>query len=471
MPVIAELLHRARQLASMAEDQAAQLAYLEILRAEPTHFEALNELALVALATGHRSAARTAYRQAVLCHPDNPVGRVNLGNLYFQDGELEAARTQYAAALAVAGEFAPAHQGLARTLEQLGEVAAAEPHWRRGFTGHATVVQRHRGTGPAIPVLLLVSARYGNVSTPLLLDDRLFQVTALYVDHCDPDEPLPVHALVFNAVGDADLCGPTLERAAAVAARSAAPLINAPERVLRTGRLPNAQRLGALPGVIAPLTRLIDRRSLQACGELEFPLLIRTPGHHMGSHFVKVDRREELAPAIAGLPGEALLAIEHLDARGGDGMYRKYRVMFIDGELYPLHLAISAGWKVHYFSAAMASVPHFRDEEQRFLDGMAAVLGPAALSALALINRALRLDYAGIDFGLRADGSVLLFEANATMVIVPPPPDPMWDYRRPAIERCLDAAKRMVRRRATAPAVEPRTAEPRMIPEPHSGSR
>jgi Flp pilus assembly protein TadD len=81
--LIQQLLARARGLASTGEDEAAKQAYVEILSRDPTHFNALNELAALALATGHRSAARTAYRQAVLCHPDNPVGRVNLGNLYF----------------------------------------------------------------------------------------------------------------------------------------------------------------------------------------------------------------------------------------------------------------------------------------------------------------------------------------------------------------------------------------------------
>ena len=55
---IAEALARARALARAAEDEAAKQAYLEILRADPTHFSALNELAALALAGGFRSAAR-----------------------------------------------------------------------------------------------------------------------------------------------------------------------------------------------------------------------------------------------------------------------------------------------------------------------------------------------------------------------------------------------------------------------------
>jgi hypothetical protein len=177
-------------------------------------------------------------------------------------------------------------------------------------------------------------------------------------------------------------------------------------------------------------------------------MLLRTPGYHTGQHFVCVESAGDLAEATASLPAGDTLAIEYLDARGLDGMARKYRVMFIDGAMYPLHLAISPGWKVHYFTAAMAAEPAHRAEEQRFLDDMPAVLGPIAMAALALTQAVLDLDYAGIDFGLAQDGSLLLFEANATMVINPPDADPMWDYRRPAIAAALAAARRMVARRA-----------------------
>ena len=61
---------------------------------------------------------------------------------------------------------------------------------------------------------------------------------------------------------------------------------------------------------------------------------------------------------------------------------------------------------------------------------------------------ALGLDYAGIDFALNADGEVLLFEANATMVILPPGPDARWDYRRAAIAKVENAVRAMLAKRA-----------------------
>ena len=441
------LLQRARELTATARDEAAKATYLELLHEDPQHFAALVELGSLALASGHRSAAQTAYLQAVQCHPDNPIGHVNLGTLHLQYGEPAMARQQYAAALALDPDCAEAHQGLARALCDLGEQEAAQPHFVRGFTGRSVVVQRYRGTQPPIPVLVLVSVQLGNVLVRGILDDRVFQVAAVYAEFHDPQVPLPPHAVVFNAIGDADLCAAALRQAQAILERTRAPVINPPHSVLRTGRIENARLLADLPGVIAPVTRMVARAALVATPDLRFPLLLRAPGFHMGQHFVRVERWEDLA-RVAALPAEELLSIEYLDARGSDGLSRKYRVMFIDGELYPLHLAISADWKVHYFSADMAARQTHRDEERRFLEDMAATLGPRTISALSRIAAILGLDYAGIDFGVDAAGSVLLFETNATMAILTPAADPIWDYRRAPIARALAAAMQMVRRRA-----------------------
>jgi hypothetical protein len=438
------LLGRARRFASRADDAGAKQAYIDVLLRDPTHLAALKELGALAHASGHRSAARTAYQQAVRWHPRNPAARINLGNLLYEDGDLTGARSHYEAALAVETALPEAHQGLARVLTRLGETDAAAPHWQRGFVGHAVVAKRYRGVSPPIPVLLLVSVKDGNIPTRQILDDRVFLVTALYAEFYDPAQPLPPHAFVFNAIGDADLCSTALERAEAVLARTAAPVINPPARVRVTGRLANAQRLATVPGVVTAKTCLMTHAALRNSEGLRFPLLLRAPGFHTGRHFVRVERQEDLGPAIADLPGDELLVIEYLDARGADGMARKYRVMIIDGVPYPLHLAISADWKVHYFTADMAANASYRAEEQRFLDDMPGVLGPRAMAALRGIGETLGLDYAGVDFALAEDGSVLVFEANATMVINPPDSDPIWDYRRAPVERVLAAVRRML---------------------------
>ena len=224
----------------------------------------------------------------------------------------------------------------------------------------------------------------------------------------------------------------------------------------KSGRISNAQRLAALPGVVTPKTLSAARDLLAGGGgeawiadhQFAFPLLLRSPGYHTGRNFIMVEKEAELSEAAASLPGDELLVIAYLDARGKDGSARKYRVMMIDGEIFPLHLAISRNWKVHYFTSDMADRPDHRSEEMAFLADMRGVIGDKAMAALAAIRDALGLDYAGIDFGLSADGDLLVFEANATMVIASPDPDPRWAYRRTAITRVIEAVVAMIRQRA-----------------------
>jgi hypothetical protein len=174
---------------------------------------------------------------------------------------------------------------------------------------------------------------------------------------------------------------------------------------------------------------------------------LRSPGYHTGRNFLLVPTGDDLAAAAAGLPGEELLAIAYLDARGGDGKARKYRVMIVGGQLHPLHLAISNDWKVHYFTSEMAENAGHRLEEARFLEDMPSVVGSKAMNALGRIRDRLGLDYAGIDFGLDGSGNLLLFEANATMVVSRPEDDERWSYRRNAVERVVDAVADMIRLR------------------------
>ena len=447
------MLKRARDHMAAGNDDAAKSAYVDILHRDPTHFSALNELATLAHAGGYRAAARIAYLQAVQHHPDNPIGRINLANLLLESKDPAGARLHLEAVLASDPDLAEAHQGLARALTDLGDEAAADQHWRKGFSGHAIVKKPYRGTGTGNKLLLLVSARGGNIPTQLWINDRNFAVTAIYCDFHDPALPLPAHELVFNTIGDADICGQALIVAEKLVTQTTAPVINPPARIRDTGRAAIARRLAGIAGVIVPEIREISPATLLAADDLHFPLLLRKPGFHTGQHFHYVEDHAAVAAALETMPGGDLLTIQYLDARGANGMARKYRVMFIDGVAYPLHLAMSSNWKVHYFTADMAANAAYRDEEQRFLTDMPTVLGPRAMAALASIAATLNLDYAGIDFALSPDGTILFFEANATMVIVPPDTDPIWDYRRPANDRALAAATMMLTSRLSASAV------------------
>jgi tetratricopeptide (TPR) repeat protein len=461
---IAAEIERAALLDALDRRPDAQQAFIDILRRAPANFSALNEFGTLLTNMGAIGAACRVYAEAIARHPQNPIAHVNLANLLLRANRHAEAREHYEEVLRIDPEYAPAHQGLGAVFSDIGDGAAARYHFQKGFRGHAITSLPYRGTEPPVALLQLVSSGGGNIPTASFLDDRIFLTSVIVADYLDPSATLPPHQLIFNAIGDADLCKPALQAAARLIARTSKPVINDPRRVMQTGRISNARRLQRVPGVVTPRTVAIARNVLAGPGgaasiasrHFRFPLLLRSPGYHTGRNFILVESAAGLAAATASLPGNDLLVIEYLDARGKDGNARKYRVMMIEGRLYPLHLAISEDWKVHYFTSDMAGRPEHRREEANFLGDMPATLGNKAMAALERIQDTLGLDYAGIDFGLDHDGELLLFEANATMVISPPDPDPRWAYRRIAINEILDAVMAMIMQKSTE--AEPKLA-------------
>ena len=471
-PESAELLYqRANLLTELGRLSEARDEFIKVLVREPQHPDALNKLGNVLIALGHRKAARIVYQEAVARHPDDPLSRVNIGNFLLENCErlvapeqvMEAltlkreARAHFEEALRVKADFEMAHEGLSYVLGDLDEPEKAAWHRGEAFRNRHVIPLHYRGAKEPVTVLQLVSTRGGNVRLRRFLDNRIFHTTIVVPEFFDVKTALPPHQLVVNAIGDAEGAAAALETVDVVLALTTAPVVNSPPAVRATGRSNNAKRLAQLPGVVTPITatiareQLCDSRAKTTHAETTlaklgfgFPLLLRAPGFHTGQHFLRVENLEALPAALAELPGKELIAMQYLDARAADGKTRKYRVMMIDGQLHPVHVAISEHWKIHYYSAEMADRPEHRAEDAAFLENMADVLGPEAMNALERIQIVMGLDYGGIDFGLNAKGEVLVFEANATMAVNPPEPDARWNYRRAAYNRIHAAVQKML---------------------------
>jgi hypothetical protein len=181
------------------------------------------------------------------------------------------------------------------------------------------------------------------------------------------------------------------------------------------------------------------------------PFLLRTPGFHNGQNFLRIENADDLKAVLEKLPGREFTVMQFLDCRAPDGKVRKYRVMLVNGEIFPLHVGISHDWKVRYVTAEMGGYPEHLAEDEAFLNTMPEVLGPRVMAALEGIRDVLGLGYAGVDFSVNESGQVLLFEANATMVVIAPERDEQWAYRRAPVERVLRAICMMLAEKATFP--------------------
>ncbi len=149
------------------------------------------------------------------------------------------------------------------------------------------------------------------------------------------------------------------------------------------------------------------------------------------------------------IPDATFYVSEFVDYRSADGYFRKYRVIFIDGEILPYHLAIHDHWMVHHFRTDMANQEWMRKEEEAFLKDMSQVFDTAHQDALQKIGVATGLDYCGIDCALDQNGNIVVFETNATM-LVHDEKEEIFAYKNPHIAKIKTAFDAMLARMAGA---------------------
>jgi len=184
--IIAIEIERAILLGALDRRAEAQQTFIDILRRAPRNFSALNEFGTLLAAMGAIDAACRVYAEAILHHPGNPMGHVNLANLLLRANRHAEARVHYEAVLQTYPDHAEAHQGLGAVLSDLGDRAAARYHFQKGFRDHAISTLPYRGGKPPVTLLQLVSSGGGNIPTSAVLDDCTFLTSVIVADYLDP---------------------------------------------------------------------------------------------------------------------------------------------------------------------------------------------------------------------------------------------------------------------------------------------
>ena len=89
-------------------------------------------------------------------------------------------------------------------------------------------------------------------------------------------------------------------------------------------------------------------------------------------------------------------------------------------------------------------------EEERFLADPDGVFDGARGAAIRAIGRRLDLDYSGVDCGLLPDGRVVVFEANANILVHLNDPPDGFAYKHRYVPRIFAAMTELVLRRCGA---------------------
>lgn len=384
------------------------------------------------LAEADRLGEAEAVLRRALALGAGAAAHANLGAVLARLEREEEACAHLHAALAIMPDLAAAHRNLAALLVRCDPVAALR-HRDAAYRGRALRVRE--AAHPRRRVLVLCSAAGGNVPLRHLLPPADNTIAEWFVEYAASADQPPDCNAVFNAMGDADLAPEFPAPVRRLLAARGMRVLNPPEAVARTrrDRLPGA--LAGIEGVLVPRVVRHHAGGTPAGAEIRHPVLARPLASHGGEGV-------RLVHHVEALPESDAYLTEFVDFASPDGWFRKYRAIFVGGEVFAYHLAIARDWLVHYWTAGMAADAWRRAEEQRFLANPAATLGDA-WAAVAAIARRLGLDYGGIDFTALPDGRVLVFEANATM-LVHPEPTSMFAYRNDTVKRIRAAFEVML---------------------------
>jgi tetratricopeptide (TPR) repeat protein len=421
-------------LSALGETEYAALACVRAVQLAPDCADRRVELGELQEALNRPQEAAAAYEAALTLAPSRGArvaAHVALSGLQGRAGQFATARSHAESALTLDPRHQGALQNLAAICDHLGEVAQADAFRDRAYRGRALIVER--AGNPRRRVLTLASAGRANspdrMLTPVARYDRLIWFPA-YADGV-PREPYDV---VFNAVADADAAAALESKIAAFAAQTHAPILNPPARIARTARAAAPALFAGVGGLIVPTVRRIETQG-DFDGLADGEWLLRPAGTHGGEGLARIS----LAQATQRWDGRPHYLTAYRDFRSGDGLFRKYRMFFVDRTPFPYHLAIHDDWLVHYQTSLTPGAPALRDEERRFLENPRTALGDLAYEAIVDVGRRLDLDFAGVDFAVLPDGRALLFEANATMCLHDEPEDSPLAFKNPFVRRIQEA--------------------------------
>ena len=339
-----------------------------------------------------------------------------------------------------------------------GDPAAARLHLDAAMRHDPLQTRLVAGATPVRSVLRLAAPGdfQANIPLEMLLDGSTLLHTLWIVDPeaviADPGSAfrsgVPAIDCVFIGIAQ-DLRHRVHLRAADALARwLGRPTINDGAGIDRLSRDGTARLLGSVPHLRVPVPVMADRQAL-LLDPPAYPFIVRPLASHAGRALRRLDRRQDVLAYLAEHADEReFFATPFIDFAGADGRYRKYRVVVVDGEPFPVHLAIHDDWAVWYYNAGMEHDAGKREEEARFLAGMPAVFGPKAMAALGEIARRVGLDYFGLDCALAGDGQLIVFEIETGMIVHDRDPPGLFAYKKQAVRRISSAFERMVERRS-----------------------
>ena len=315
---------------------------------------------------------------------------------------------------------------------------------------------------PRLRVLALAAAidMGGNTPIEFLLETSGIELQTLYVvAGVELPAPLPEHDVAIVIASDSEECVEALRKIDLVASRWPRPLLNPPRLVRNLDRDKLHRLLRGIDGLDIPATVCVTRAQLaemarsntgvsDVASGSKFPIIVRPRGTHAGVGLAKISAGAMVERYLADRPEQEFFVARFVDYASADGLFRKYRIVFVDGRPYACHMAIADRWDIWYLNAGMAHSADKRLEEESFMRDFDGDFASRHQAALAKIVERVGLDYFTIDCAENKNGELLIFEADNTAVVHNMDSPELFPYKPPQMRKIFDAFAEMLYRRA-----------------------
>jgi hypothetical protein len=390
------------------------------------------------------------------------IGFARLTTMAFEGGDLRPLRDELVSKLAAGTAGAGEGLDLSLITQLLGDRRAGMAIQAEVLAFHQLYRSPCSSEKPKLRVLALAAAidMGGNTPIEFLLENSGIELQTLYVvAGIDLPVPLPEHDVAIVIASDSEECLEALRKIDAMALRWPRPLLNPPRLVRNLDRDKLHGLLRGIGGLDIPATACVTRARLSeiarsnlgladVAAELKFPIIIRPRGSHAGVGLARIDDGAMVERYLADRPEQEFFVARFVDYAESDGLFRKYRIVFVDGRPYACHMAIADRWDIWYLNAGMAFSAEKRLEEESFMrdfDGDFAVRHQAALAAIA---ERVGLDYFTVDCAENKKRELLIFEADNTAVVHNMDTPEVFPYKPPQMRRIFEAFAAMLHRRA-----------------------
>lgn len=378
-----------------------------------------------------------------------PIGMAKLTRLAFAGIDLG----RIAGRLLGMFERDPYHAG---ALMDLSTIDQLNGNLSIGLTRQAMALSKQRvfrstccGVNARLRVLAFVAAADIGGNTPLefLLEGSDIALTMAYVLPGRPlPRDLPKHDLAFVAIAATPSNRIVLAELEELLDDWPVPVINPPHHIARLERCELAAT--SIAGLDIPrdvrvrrddLLATLDAEDWSPISDHQFPIVVKPLGAYRPIRAEKIDSSGGLRLYLSSRPEQSFSVSPFIDCRSRDGLFRKFRIFFIDRRPYACHMALTDRWNATYVDARMETDAQWRREEESFFENFDSDFAQRHETTFAALVERVGLTYFGIDCAETLSGELVVFETDHTLLVHDMDPVDIFPYKPAQMRKIFDA--------------------------------